>query len=101
MTACTGLRCGRPECQARRKERLLRSWQERKARRPVTAMNKSMERFMNRGQRGWGPPSVTIQDDRWRMEAEARVRARTAPVRHGHEPTDLEIAFTYMLENMR
>lgn len=122
-TVCTGLRCRRPECRKRRKERLRKAWkiketarraewdaltsEERTAR--LSQMFKSVfgdsviNRFPNMTrivalfrtpeqrqadwmerqaarERKWADlPKVTIQDDRWRLEVEARARRYVTP----------------------
>lgn len=71
--ACTGLRCRRPECRKRRKERLRRARdgreEKRLARPPPLLVSPRL--FTQMAFHRTATP-VTIQDDRWRLEVEAR-----------------------------
>jgi len=62
--ACTGLYCARPECRKRRKARLRKAAKER---RETTGWGRSFQRHPAEHRE-----PVIIQDDRWRLEVEAR-----------------------------
>lgn len=70
--ACTGLHCPRPECRKRRKERLRTAWEWRRARHGVFTLAKCDAALAVIAENERRAEKVTIQDDRWRLDVEAR-----------------------------